>query len=167
MIRVETTTHLLRILCLLLMASVTRAQVTMDWYTFDGGGTMECTGGDEGTTFELSGTVGQPDAIQTLIGGEGSQFELTGGFWFTPVGGEPSCVCGDIDQSGGGGNLGDFATFAVCYGLSSPNPPGCDAAAFTCSDMDGDGTVTLSDFATFATFYGLDTTYTVPDCVLP
>ncbi|UCC31662.1 MAG: hypothetical protein JSU86_05160, partial [Phycisphaerales bacterium] len=42
--------------------------------TIDGGGTMRSTGGD----FELSGTIGQPDA-GTLSGGD---FELSGGFWF-------------------------------------------------------------------------------------
>ncbi|UCG34242.1 MAG: hypothetical protein JSU68_06315 [Phycisphaerales bacterium] len=79
---------------------------------------------------------------------------------------EPGCVCGDIDQSGAAVDLGDFATFAVCYGFTAPGGD-CSASAFECSDMDGDTTVDLGDFATFATFYGLTTTYTVPDCVLP
>ena len=42
--------------------------------TIDGGGVMFSAGGD----FELSGTIGQPDA-GVLSGGE---FELSGGFWF-------------------------------------------------------------------------------------
>ncbi len=42
--------------------------------TIDGGGAMHSTGG----AFELSGTIGQPDA-GALAGGD---FELTGGFWF-------------------------------------------------------------------------------------
>ena len=150
-------------LCLFAVAA-RAAQEELSWYTVDGGGTMECTGGDESTTFELSGTVGQPDATQTLVGGEGTQFEMTGGFWFTPVGGEPGCICGDIDQSGGAVNLDDFATFAVCYGATGPTPA-CDAAAFNCTDMDGNGAVNLDDFATFANFFGAITTFTVPNCV--
>jgi hypothetical protein len=76
------------------------------------------------------------------------------------------CICGDINESGGAVDLNDFATFAVCYGFAGP-APGCDAAAFDCSDMDDSGVVDLNDFATFATFYGLDATFTVPNCVLP
>ncbi|UCG33350.1 MAG: hypothetical protein JSU68_01720 [Phycisphaerales bacterium] len=79
----------------------------------------------------------------------------------------PSCICGDIDGSGGGSNLADFATFAACYGYAAPNPPDCDEQALACSDLDGNGTIDLADFATFAAFYGLDTTYTVPSCILP
>jgi hypothetical protein len=76
------------------------------------------------------------------------------------------CVCGDIDHSGGFVNLSDFATFAICYGLFGA-APGCDIEAFTCSDLDGDGSVTLGDFATFATWYGLNPAKTVPDCSQP
>ena len=46
---------------------ITRASI-------DGGGVMFSTSGE----FELSGTIGQPDAGQ-MTGGE---FELSGGFWF-------------------------------------------------------------------------------------
>ena len=48
---------------------------TIDWQTVDGGGDMLCTGGN----FELSGTIGQPDASTTVL--TGGNFELTGGFW--------------------------------------------------------------------------------------
>jgi hypothetical protein len=46
----------------------------LDWYTIDGGGEMWSAGGD----YELSGTIGQPDASLVMTGGD---FELTGGFW--------------------------------------------------------------------------------------
>ena len=58
----------------------------------------------------------------------------------------------------------DFATFALCFGLGTPNPPGCDADAFTCSDLNGDATVDLTDFATFALTFGLVSTNSVPNC---
>ena len=59
------------LLFLTLIAPTARAQFTIDWFTVDGGGVMNVTGG----TFTLSGTVGQPDA-GTLGGGS-----LVGGFW--------------------------------------------------------------------------------------
>jgi hypothetical protein len=88
----------------------------------------------------------------------------SGDITFT-VGGAAPCLCGDINRSGGAVNLDDFATFALCYGAAGPNPPACDAAAFECSDMDGNGAVNLDDFATFANFFGAITTFTVPNCV--
>lgn len=44
----------------------------LSWYSVDGGGEIGSTGG----TFEMSSTIGQPDA-GAMTGGE---FELTGGF---------------------------------------------------------------------------------------
>ncbi len=46
--------------------------MAIDWFTIDGGG-----GTSSGGSFELSGTVGQPDA-GVMTGGD---FELAGGFW--------------------------------------------------------------------------------------
>ena len=46
---------------------------TIDWYTIDGGGAQNLTGG----TYSLSGTVGQPDAGTE----SGSAYAMTGGFW--------------------------------------------------------------------------------------
>jgi photosystem II stability/assembly factor-like uncharacterized protein len=76
----------------------------------------------------------------------------------------PTCFCGDIDGSSGIVDLNDFATFALCFGLSIPNPPDCDEQDLACSDLDGNGVVELADFATFALWFGLETTQTVPNC---
>ena len=54
----------------------------LSWHTIDGGGEMFSTGGD----FELSGTIGQPDASTVVLAG--GDFKLTGGFW-TPAGRGP------------------------------------------------------------------------------
>ena len=63
------------ILVAALTASSALAQdLSNDWWTIDGGGEMFTTGGD----FELSGTIGQPDAGEIMTGGD---FELAGGFW--------------------------------------------------------------------------------------
>ena len=77
----------------LLLATVTaRADYRIDWFTIDGGG-----GQSSGGPYQLTGTVGQPDAGFL----DGGQYELLGGFW---VGG-PLCIV----------NLEQFARFASCW----------------------------------------------------
>ena len=49
----------------------------LDWWTVDGGG--DTSGGDR---YTVSGTIGQPDAGETMTNG---QYSLTGGFWVLPV----------------------------------------------------------------------------------
>ncbi|MHC4696916.1 MAG: hypothetical protein ACYTFA_09250 [Planctomycetota bacterium] len=66
------TTTALALLSVIWCGAVLAGDYAIDWYTIDGGGAMRSTGGD----FELSGTIGQPDA-GVLTGGE---FELSGGF---------------------------------------------------------------------------------------
>ena len=62
----------------------------LSWWTIDGGGITFATGG----SFNMGGTVGQPDASNALTGGT---YSLTGGFWFAV-----SCVptTGEVDGSG-------------------------------------------------------------------
>src|SRR5882762_9495233 len=55
-----------------LAAAVASAQYSIDWWTVDGGGRAS-TGG----VYQVSSTVGQPDA-GVMSGG---QFTLIGGFW--------------------------------------------------------------------------------------
>ena len=102
-------------------------------HTIDGGGVMRSTGGD----FELSGTIGQPDA-GTLSGGD---IEVTGGFWFalTPA---------DCNEDGSV-NLADHAAFTQCVG----GPDGSVTAGCECFDVDSSGTVDLRDFAAVQTGY--------------
>ena len=77
-----------------LLTTAARAQsgggYDLSWWTIDGGGITFATGG----TFNLGGTVGQPDASNALTGGA---FSLTGGFWFMPP-----CIAhnGDVDANG-------------------------------------------------------------------
>ncbi len=106
------------------------ADYDLSWFTVDGGGAMFSTGDD----YELSGTIGQPDAANVMEGGE---FELTGGFWFRiPLG---DCEDdGDVD-------LNDFEAFEAC--LTGPDTPVVDGAC-RCFDVDRNNAVDLVDLAT-------------------
>jgi hypothetical protein len=107
----------------------------LDWYTIDGGGEMWSTGGD----FELSGTIGQPDAGEhTMTGGD---FELAGGFW------SGSCfLLGDLNHDGTV-NLSDLAQLLANYNTTS-------GATYEDGDLNGDGAVTLPDLAELLAHYG-------------
>ncbi|MGA2247908.1 MAG: hypothetical protein ABSH48_23220 [Verrucomicrobiota bacterium] len=57
-----------------LLAPAVHAQpYTINWYNIAGGG-----GTSTGGTYQVSGTIGQPDASGALTGGN---YSLTGGFW--------------------------------------------------------------------------------------
>ncbi len=109
------------------------AEVELSRQSIDGGGVMLSTGGE----FELSGTIGQPDA-GTM---SNDDLVLTGGFWFPLDRGD----C----NSDGGVNLFDYGDWVQC--LSGPDgrlPDGC-----VCFDLDNDGDVDLFDLAEFQTSF--------------
>lgn len=54
-------------------ALAARGQFTLDWYKVSGGG-----GTSTGGTYQVSGTLGQPDAGGPMTGGA---YSVTGGFW--------------------------------------------------------------------------------------
>jgi hypothetical protein len=63
-------------LCLLTSAFCLRAwgqSYSIDWYKIAGGG-----GTSTGATYQVSGTIGQPDASGAMSGGP---YSVTGGFW--------------------------------------------------------------------------------------
>jgi hypothetical protein len=124
-------------LILVLAASPVLADYTIDWWTIDGGGAMWTTGGD----YELSGTIGQPDAGVVMTGGD---YALAGGFW---LGGaeEPFCfgdLDGDLDI-----DLADLAQLLANYGTPS-------GAVYEDGDLDTDGDVDLADLAALLAVYG-------------
>jgi hypothetical protein len=64
------------LLSLALTALVSRSQAqtySIDWYKIAGGG-----GTSTGGTYQVTGTIGQPDASGAMSGG---QYSVTGGFW--------------------------------------------------------------------------------------
>ena len=96
--------------------------------TIDGGGAMRAVGGP----YELSGTVGQPDA-GVSVGGE---YQMSGAFWF-------EVPPGDAGEDGVV-DLRDYAAFQAC----STGPDG-GALADECRlfDVNHSGTIDLADFA--------------------
>lgn len=72
----------LRVVCLLtallVLPMTASAQLSLDWYTIDGGGHTFSAGG----SLSLGGTIGQPDAGVLAGGG----YALFGGFWLPESG---------------------------------------------------------------------------------
>ena len=60
-------------LCLLIPTISFAQSYTIDWYKIAGGG-----GTSTGGTYQVSGTIGQPDASSAMNGGN---YSVTGGFW--------------------------------------------------------------------------------------
>jgi hypothetical protein len=115
------------ILTLLTIMGISFAQsgggYDLSWWTIDGGGVSFAAGG----TFDLGGTVGQPDASNPLTG---SAFSLTGGFWFAP------CLVsnGDVDGNGCVDDA-DLLQVLFAFGATGLNP----------ADLNCDGTVDDAD----------------------
>jgi len=60
-------------LALILCQSASAQSYSIDWYKIAGGG-----GTSTGGTYQVSGTIGQPDAGMAM---SGNNYSLTGGFW--------------------------------------------------------------------------------------
>lgn len=114
------------------MAGPSGGQFEITWYTIDAGGTNNSIGG----AFELSGTIGQPDAGPTMSGG---QFTLAGGFW-PGVNNGPACP-GDLNGDGEL-NFFDVSAFLTAYNAMDP-----------IADFTGDGNFNFFDVSAFLVAY--------------
>ena len=104
----------------------------IDWHTIDGGGEMWSTGG----TYELGGTIGQPDAQADGNTMSGGTYSLTGGFWATP----PCWCLADLNNDGVR-NGDDIQTFVNCITGDGSN---C-----ACADLETNSVLDMADVATF------------------
>ena len=107
----------------------------INWFTIDGGGEMFTTGGD----FELSGTIGQPDAAGAMTGGD---FELVGGFWAITGGDSPPCDPCDMNCDGAV-DASDIEFF-IDNLFNGATP--CNSCT---GDVNGDGSVDAGDIEGF------------------
>ena len=121
--------RLLACVALVALAEITMAAMfELSWYTIDGGGVVESTGGG----FGLSGTIGQPDAGVVMTGGG---FALTGGFWAAANDTYAPCP-GDLNGDG----VVDLTDLAIL--LSD-----FDCTGGCAGDVDADGDADLTDLA--------------------
>src|SRR5262245_22731492 len=93
-------------------------QFDLSWHTIDSGGATFSTGG----SFQLGGTIGQPDAGAPLTGGS---FSLAGGFWPAAAGGTVTPCVPDIT----GDQLVDVNDLLAVIGGwgPCPDPNNCPA----------------------------------------
>jgi hypothetical protein len=122
-------TRMLAALAMLFAATALADELSLDWYTVDGGGDLWTTGG----TYELSGTIGQPAAGVTMTGGS---FELIGGFWALPT--APSTLVGDLNCDGAVnfGDINPFVMYLSNFSVWQTTYPNCPPEI---GDINGDG----------------------------
>ncbi len=114
------------------LAGPSGGQFEITWYTIDAGGTNNASGG----SFELSGTIGQPDAGPVMTGG---QFSLAGGFW-PGVNNAPACP-GDLTNDG---MLDFFDVSAFLTAFNNMDP---------IADFTNDGVFDFFDVSAFLTAF--------------
>ena len=117
----------------------------LSWYTIDGGGGSNSTGGE----FSLSGTIGQPDAGR-MAGGE---YALTGGFWPIPAAVPEGCVR-DPDWICDGDVDGDGQVNPVDSGLVQASFGSTDEQLLCQYDVDCDGQINPVDSGIVQSLFG-------------
>lgn len=127
---------------LLLIVSHAHAQLTISWYTVDGGGSTSSNG-----ALSISGTTGQPDASTPMTNGA---LSMTGGFWpgATPAGDCPSDINNDNTV-----DVTDLLAVITAWGSCPlPCPPRC--AADIAPPGAGDCAVNVNDLLAVITAWG-------------
>lgn len=123
---------------LMMTPAIFAGDFDMSWITVDSGGVSPVSGGE----FELSGTIGQPDA--NVMVASGGNYELQAGFWVVVAG--PPCP-GDVDGSGEV-DVTDLLELIAAWGpCPDPGPP-CSA------DIDEDGEVDVADLLALIAAWG-------------
>ena len=131
-------TALIACLASIAIAAIANAQsFDVSWHSIDGGGAL-----GQGGNYQLTSTIGQPDAGVALMGGP---YSIRGGFLaFLP--GTPLPCPGDVNDDGAV-NLTDLSTLLANFGVAS-------GATQTQGDLDADTDVDLTDLATLLANFG-------------
>lgn len=111
-------------------------QFDLTWHTIDGGG-----GTSTGGSFDLSGTIGQPDAGPTMTGGS---FALVGGFWPGIEGALP-CPADIAPQPSGDGEVNVSDLLLVIAEWGNPGGP---------ADINNDADVNVTDLLAVIAAWG-------------
>ena len=113
---------------------------SIDWYKISGGG-----GASTGATYQVSGTIGQPEAGGAMSGG---QYSLTGGFWsliaVVQTAGGPTLT---ITQSGNSVTVSwpvGSGGFALQQNGNVANPAGWSPYGGTFNTANGTNSITLT-----------------------
>lgn len=106
-------------------------QYDLSWFSVDGGGWTWSTGG----SYQLGGTIGQPDAGVVLNGGS---YQLTGGFWPGAAAAGPTVLIGDLNCNGSVGfdDINAFVLYLSNFASWQATYPGCPAEN---GDINADG----------------------------
>ena len=114
----------------------------LSWFTIDGGGATSSA-----ATYELQGTVGQPDAGTPMTGGS---FSLTGGFWPGIDSSEKGLCVADVAPAGGNGivNVDDLLLIINSWGPCSGCPTDIAPAG-------GDANVNVDDLLEVINAWGV------------
>jgi len=135
-----TRTQLITLATFVVMATapIALSQYAISWSTIDGGG-ASAPNASVGGSFEVAGTIGQPDASSSAAPMSSGSFSLVGGFWPVAV---PTCaLIGDMDLNTLRNGV-DLQTFVNC--LLGVNGSNC-----TCADISGNGSVGTEDVPGF------------------
>lgn len=126
-------------LAAILPASAFAQSYTINWYKIAGGG-----GASTGMTFQVAGTIGQPDASGALIGGG---YSLTGGFWglinVVQTAGLPDLT---ISRAGGSVMVSwpNTGNYTLQQNNNLLNPGGWTTSGYPITIFNGTNSITIS-----------------------
>ena len=109
----------------------------LSWNTMDGGG-----GQSTGGIFEVTGTIGQPDASATALGG--GAFEVRGGFWPGGVVPVPTCPADVALPHNGMVDIDDLVVVITHWGQAGGQ-----------GDVTHDNTVDIDDLVQVIVHWGM------------
>ena len=120
-------------------ATVSAQPYSIDWYKIAGGG-----GTSTGGTYQVSGTIGQPDAGGPMTGGN---YSLTGGFWaLISVVQTPGLPNLTITHTGNSVIVSwpNTGSYTLQQNSNLANTPGWTTSGYTITTNNGTNSITIS-----------------------